>query len=104
MIRAGRGVQFRGKFKPGRLNRENGILGPSSKGGVSIPSIKAGALVLLSEDSEEESMVYGKILSCRGNSERAQRYDESIYMRLSQPSDNSGVRSFAYELIRESHG
>jgi hypothetical protein len=56
MIRAGRGVQLRGKFKPGRLNRENGILGPSCSGGVSIPSIKGGAL-LLSEDSEEESMV-----------------------------------------------
>jgi hypothetical protein len=56
MILAGRGVQLRGKFKPGKWNRENGILGPSSRGGVSIPSMKGGAL-LLSEDSEEESMV-----------------------------------------------
>jgi hypothetical protein len=70
---------LRGKFKPGRLNRENGILGPSSSGGVSIPSIKGGAL-LLSEDSEEESMVDGELFSRKGTSERAQRYDGSIYI------------------------
>jgi hypothetical protein len=80
MILAGRGVQLRGKFKPGKWNRENGIVGPSSRGGVSIPSMKGGALLLeLSEDSEE-SMVNGQLFSCKGTSERAQRYDGSFYM------------------------
>jgi hypothetical protein len=83
MILAGRGVQLRGKFKPGRWNRENGILGPSSRGGVSIPSIKGGALLSVdSEEAEGESMVNGELFSCKGTSERAQRYDGSIYMWL----------------------